>query len=65
MGEKRFCFCKDESGHDYLVPAELLDEFDRLLCLDDASLQFEEIFAGMRTGMSPSLYSFTDPRCDM
>ena len=71
MSEQRFYFTKDDSGHDYLVPLELKEDWrkmfedcykDRTGMNYDAIEKFEEKFGAMRIGESISRYSFTDPR---
>ena len=73
MDEKqRFCFARDDDGHDYLIPLELRtefkDEMERRLNLPwggndyrAASNSFEEKFGEMRIGESLTNYSFIDP----
>lgn len=58
---KRYCFERDDSGHDYLIPAELKEEFNRLLYEEEDEFAFIEKFDDMRIGCSPSLYSFEKP----
>lgn len=59
---RRFCFKKDDSGHDYLVPWELRDRFRELVEDEDAWEAFEETFGNMRINIHPSFISFTDPK---
>lgn len=60
---RRWRFVRDDDGHDYMIPADEQDEFQRWL---DAGPYWEgyegEDFNARRIGGSPSLYSFTDPK---
>ena len=71
MSDKRFYFDTDDSGHDYLVPLELKEDFQNMSedCYKDrtgmnfeAIENFEDKFGSMRIGESITRYSFTDPR---
>ncbi len=58
----RWCFKRDDDGHDYLIPLDMVEEFDKLLYeTDDHYESFINKFDEMRIGY-PSGYSFTDPR---
>jgi len=58
----RFCFEKDDDGHDYLIPWELRDRFNKLVEDEDNWEEFTKEFGDMCIGKNPSHISFTDPR---
>jgi hypothetical protein len=79
MGEQRFRFERDDDGHDYLIPAEKKDEFDKWLehqgRLWEPGLSDEEFkkrdaeysgedFNDYMVDGGPSNYTFTDPKED-
>jgi hypothetical protein len=61
----------DDSGHQYIVPVELYDEFNRLMQkIEDGKeskrdySRWYDVFESMRLGAHISCYSFTDLRLD-
>jgi hypothetical protein len=63
MEEERWCFAKDDDGHDFLIPAKLKEKFDK---------DMEEAYVTGNFGLvdwtseyrccHPSWYTFTDPK---
>lgn len=79
MSEQRFRFVSDDDGHDYLIPAEKKEQFDKWLehqsKLWGGSHSDEEFkaleaeydgedFNTYGIGRSPEGYTFTDPKED-
>jgi hypothetical protein len=77
VAEQRFRFVSDDDGHDYLIPAEKKEQFNKWLehqgrlwepGLSDAEFKKRdadytgEDFGGYMTGRSPANYTFTDPQ---
>lgn len=61
--QKRMCLIQDDSSHWYCIPAELKKRFDLLLPeieREGYSVEFDNLFDGMRLAMHPSNYSFVD-----
>lgn len=69
---QRFRFVKDDDGHDYLIPAELENQFNEWVAESDPWREpqdEEDVYDGpsfdeYRTDMSPNNYTFTDPKED-
>jgi len=66
-------YVQDESGHDYIIPLDLKDEWIELsdeierLSIDDRNRwdlenQFEKKFREYRLGMSIHFFKFKDPQ---
>ena len=68
MGEqkaKRFRFEQDDSGHHYIIPAELKEEFS--VWVEDVGSKYDWMgtpFDEYRCSMHPSCYTFIDPKID-
>jgi hypothetical protein len=64
--QKRMCIEHDESGHDYVIPVRLKDDFERWsLLLDDSDPEWSrlsDVFEPMRLNMHISNHSFIDFR---
>ena len=63
---QRYSLLRDNDGHDYLIPAEQVDEFYRLLGIDwsdnfEACVEFMQKFGHMSFGSAPSTLTFIDP----
>jgi hypothetical protein len=75
--KERFCFVRDDDGHDYLIPASKKAEFgtwvehqQKLWGESHTDEEFKKLeakytgadFNDYRTGIHPSSYTFTDPQ---
>lgn len=60
---KRCRLMKDDSGHDYVVPMELCDEFEEWAFSEDPEIDPHN-FAEMMLNYSMCRYSFTDFKHD-
>jgi hypothetical protein len=64
MSKQRYCFLSDDDGHDYMVPLELRDKFQKDM---EEAYRIEDFgivdwVDEYRCGYHPSCYSFTDPK---
>ena len=64
--DERFCFLKDDDGHNYLVPVRLHKRFDEALehGEEDCGVAFCNEFSKYEVGRSISSYSFISPKVD-
>jgi len=53
---ERYCFVQDDDGHDYKIPVELREEFDKLL--------YDEDNSGLECWERPEWQKFEDMRFD-
>jgi hypothetical protein len=62
---QRWCFQRDDSGHNYLIPAEESEWFHKELekDWDDPDYQFDDLFGRYRCD-STSNYTFENPKED-
>lgn len=58
---QRYRIMNDDSGHQYVIPAELRDEFEVLLEDPDT---FEDKFGECRLGKHLACLTFIDPKQD-
>ena len=63
-GPQRFRICSDESGHDYFIPVELVDQFYAWVesCEDDTESGYDG--PGFDDHRIDGRFTFTDPRCE-
>lgn len=68
--EKRFRLVSDDDGHDYVIPADTINEFYswvRYFAENDSDNGHKHLggdFSQYRLGCAPSCYTFTDFRED-
>lgn len=66
MNNTRYCFKRDDDGHNYLIPVDMADLFVNLLINgeDDCYTEFNNTFMEYSCG-SVADFSFENPQEDM